>query len=344
MPGVTDYIVNPRRAPRAPSRCRAKVQGPAQAWEAETEDIGPHGCQLVAPAPLPRGAAVQLAVLAPGTREALRVEGRVAWVGSQPPWRLGISFAEAARPAATRWFEALVAVTPGLGSFRRVPDRLPVDAMVFLAMPPRFADFTGDELEVLRHVAGGATIASLRTRLAERWPVLQRILFALLSRGLLTVSRGAAAHPESWRLVMAEYQTSFVTDGPAGPASPSLTWVPPAAPVRAPPPAPPSPLPPIAPLPVAAAPSPPPPPPPPASWPSGQAVPTAGEANEATAGTGWRGATRRRTADAQEAFDLGRAEAEAGRSKAALALLRRALQLSPGDAEIAAELGKVMKG
>ena len=340
---MTDYIVNPRRAPRAPSRCRARVQAQGQAWEAETEDIGPHGCQLVAPAPLPRGAALQLAVLAPGAREALRLAGRVAWVGSQPPWRLGISFDEAARPSATRWFDALVAGNPGLGNFRRVPDRLPVDAMVFLALPPRFADFSKDELEVLRHVAGGATIAGLRTRLAERWPALQRILFALLSRGLLTVSRGAAAHPESWRLVMAEYETSFVNDGPAGSAPPSLTWIPPAAPVRVapaaaptlPPPAPPQPVP----APAAAPPAPPPP-----SWPSGQAAPAAGDGGEATAGTGWRGATRRRSADAQEAYDLGRAEAEAGRSKAAMALLRRALQLSPGDAEIAAEVGKLMKG
>jgi hypothetical protein len=343
---VTDYIVNPRRAPRAPSRCRAKVQAQGQSWEAETEDIGPHGCQLVAPAPLPKGTALQLAVLAPGAREALRLTGRVAWVGSQPPWRLGISFDEAARPSATRWFEALVAGNPGLGNFRRVPDRLPVDAMVFLALPPRFADFTKDELEVLRHVAGGATIAALRTRLVERWPALQRILFALLSRGLLTVSRGAAAHPESWRLVMAEYETSFVTDGPAGMAPPSLTWIPPAAPVRTAPPG--APLPPLPPpfqppiqasvqAPLQA-------PVPPQAAPAPTSQPAAVEGGEATAGTGWRGATRRRTADAQEAFDLGRAEAEVGRSKAAMALLRRALQLSPGDAEIAAELGKLMKG
>ena len=72
-----------------------------------------------------------------------------------------------------------MAARPGLGNFRRVPDRLPVDAMVFLAPPPRFADFTDDEVTVIRHVAGGCTIASLRQKLVEGWPALQRALFAV---------------------------------------------------------------------------------------------------------------------------------------------------------------------
>jgi Flp pilus assembly protein TadD len=72
--------------------------------------------------------------------------------------------------------------------------------------------------------------------------------------------------------------------------------------------------------------------------------PPAGAPPSATAGTGWRGAGRTRSADAQEAFDLGRQELEAGRTKAAMALLRRALQLAPGDAEVASELGRAMKG
>jgi hypothetical protein len=336
---VSDFIVDPRRAPRAPSRCRARVQSGNTTWDAETEDVGPSGCQLVAPAPLPRGAALLLALAGPGVKELLTVRAKVAWVSSQPPWRVGVAFEEASRPASTRWFELLVAARPGLGNFRRVPDRLPVDAMVFLAAPPRFADFSADEVLVIRHVAGGTTIAALRSHLQEAWPALQRALFALLSRGVVTVSRGAAAHPESWRAVMAELGARFVVEPlPArevpgfGAVAPPSTWrqgavepidLPPLEPAPDPPPAP-------APPSAAAALSPPAVPPP--------------APGEASAGTGWRGAGRARSAEAQEAFDLGRQELGAGRTKTAMALLRRALQLAPGDAEVATALGQAMKG
>lgn len=339
---MSDFIVNPRRAPRAPTRCRVRVQASAAVWDAETEDVGPHGCQLVAPSPLPRGAPLQLALAGPGVREPLTARGKVAWVSSQPPWRLGVAFEEATRPAATRWFEQLVAARPGLGNFRRVPDRLPVDAMIFLGPPPRFADFGADEVTVIRHVAGGITIAALRARLADGWPVLQRALFALLSRGVVTVARGAAAHPEAWRAVMAELDASFVVDvAPPREVGGFEFQTPPPLPrvVLPAPPVEPIDLPPLeeASPSTAAAPLPPPLPPTAAQAPA--APPGA-----ATAGTGWRGAGRSRSADAQEAFDLGQQELEAGRSKAAMALLRRALQLAPGDAEVAAALGRAMKG
>jgi Flp pilus assembly protein TadD len=64
----------------------------------------------------------------------------------------------------------------------------------------------------------------------------------------------------------------------------------------------------------------------------------------ASAGTGWRGMHRQRSPDAQRAFELGRIELAEGRVRSAVALLRMALQLAPGDAEVAAELGKAMKG
>jgi hypothetical protein len=353
---VTDFIVNPRRAPRAPCRCRARVQSGTAQWDAETEDVGPHGCQLVAPAPLPRGAALLLALVGPGVKEPLATRGKVAWVSSQPPWRLGVAFEEAARPATTRWFELLVAARPGLGNFRRIPDRLPVDAMVFLGPPPRFADFSEDEVAVISQVASGTTIATLRSRLEERWPVLQRALFALLSRGVVTVARGAAAHPESWRTVMADLGASFFVEAPREIPVTSYT----------PPPWVPVPLGPSAavvqaielaaaevtdPIGEVAGPAAPPAAPVPPSLPPLQGAPPgmppplyAAPPGAATAGTGWRGSARTRSADAQEAFELGQQELAEGRTKAAMALLRRALQLAPGDAEVAAELGKAMKG
>lgn len=338
---MSDFLVNPRRAPRAPSRCRATVQIPGATWATETEDIGPHGCQLVAPKPLPRGLAVQLAVTSGLVPAPLQAAGKIAWVSSQPPWRLGVAFAEAARPAASRWFEQLVAASPGLGNLRRVPDRLPLDAMVFLGPPPRFmVDFTGDEIEVLRHVAGGITVAALHDRLRATWGASLRAFFGLMARSAITVSRGAAAHPEAWKKLMAEYQATFVVEQASAPprldAAPRLEGSARAeqaamravesgrAPERD--------------TPLAATPPPEPAPPP---VPPPPEVPPPGSA---TAGTGWRGATRTRGREAQEALDLGRQELGAGRVSSALAHLRRALTLAPGDPEIAAELGKAMRG
>jgi cytochrome c-type biogenesis protein CcmH/NrfG len=63
-----------------------------------------------------------------------------------------------------------------------------------------------------------------------------------------------------------------------------------------------------------------------------------------TAGTGWRGESRTRSREAQECYDMGRIELAAGRTQSSMAHLRRALQLAPGDAEIAAELGRAMTG
>jgi Flp pilus assembly protein TadD len=62
------------------------------------------------------------------------------------------------------------------------------------------------------------------------------------------------------------------------------------------------------------------------------------EPGAATAGTGWRGVARSRSREAQEAYDLGRLELDAGRTSSALAHLRRALQLAPGDADVASAL------
>jgi len=77
---VSEFIDNPRRAPRATSRCGTHVRIPGASFEAETEDVGPLGCQLVAPNALPRGMAIQLTIVNPRLAEALRLAGKVAWV------------------------------------------------------------------------------------------------------------------------------------------------------------------------------------------------------------------------------------------------------------------------
>ena len=346
---MSEYIVNPRRAPRAPSRCVTEVRTGDTGFAAETEDIGPTGCQLVAPGALPRGQVVMLTFANSKVKGLLSVEGKVAWVSSRPPWRVGVAFGEKSRLSAQLWFERLVAAQPGLGGYRRVPDRLPVDAMIFLSPPPSFLfDFTVEEVEVLRHVAGGSTIASLRERLGASWNVTQRALFGLMSRGLVTVNRSAASHPAAWKKVMAELGAEFVPEvsrtvrtshllerfAVRGTASTRRdadgALVLDLGPGETPPPtsraAPPAVIPPAL-MPVAAS------------------IPVPGTvAKGPTAGSGWRGEARPRSREAQECFDLGRSELVAGRNNSAMAHLRRALQLAPGDAEVAAELGRVMTG
>jgi hypothetical protein len=361
---VSEYIVNPRRAPRAPTRCLTQVRAGAQSFAAETEDIGPSGCQLVAPGALARGAAVSLTFANVKLKGSLNVEGKVAWGSSRPPWRVGVAFVEKSRVSAQVWFDQLVAAYPGLGGYRRVPDRLPVDAMVFLAPPPSFLfDFSAEEVEVLRHVAGGTTIASLRDRLGADWSAMQRALFGLMARGAVTINRSAAVHPSAWKKVMIELEAEFVRELPrAGSLAPILER--PVAvrgsatlqqdldgslgldlgfdlgPTVSPPPLP-TPLPMKVPTPL------------PTPLPASHAGPLATEpwaqtpaslTGGATAGTGWRGGGRPRSPQAQESLDLGKTELAAGRSNSAMAHLRRALQLAPGDPEVAAELGRAMTG
>jgi hypothetical protein len=339
---VSEYLVNPRRSARAPSRCTVLVHAPSSAWKAETEDIGVMGCQLVAPEAVGRGQRLLMIFANPKVQGTLQVEGQVAWGSSQPPWRIGVSFAEASRVPAERWFAKLVSAHPGLAGARRVPDRLPIDAMLFLSPPPTFlVDFTPEEVEVLRHVASGIVIGALRTRLASRWNVTLRAIFSLLSRGLVTVSRSASAHPSTWKKVMEDLETDFVIETRRPTGSMPIVELPVAR--RAPrfdekldldldprftPPPELAQMPAISTVPAAA----------PRERP---AAPPAG-AGPSSAGTGWRGGQGPRSALAQECFDLGRLELAAGRSHSAMAHLRRALQLAPGDPEIAAEIGRAM--
>jgi hypothetical protein len=360
---MAEFIVNPRRSPRAPARCRAAVSSTQGWFEAETEDIGSTGCQLVSPKLVRKGDIVQLAVTNEKVAEPLKVSGRVAWVSPQAPWRVGIAFDEGQKESA-RWFDLLVAAYPGLGGYRRVPDRIRADSTIYLGPPPKFlVDFSGDEAMLLRAIASGARIDELMARLRDRWPVAQRALFSLIARQVVTFQRGQAVHPESWKKILSEVEASLAVEemGRAGP--PAVVAPPPAfepiRPGRGEPAA----------RPTAAAPrtyeS---------SWPVTPAhapggielppddgapalevarpgsTPVPGwaeaartpppQADFAGAGVGWR-KTRVRTPEAQAAFDRALAELQAGSVNGALALLRRALALAPGDPEIAAALGKL---
>lgn len=386
--------MNPRRGPRAPARCRAVVAASTGSFEAETEDVGSHGCQVVSPVAVRKGDAVAVAITNGTLSDPLRVTGKVAWVSQRPPWRVGIAFDEASIEAGTRWFERLVAAHPRLGAFRRVPERIPVEATVYLAPPPRFlVDFTADEAAFLRAIASGVRIDELQARLRGRWAPAQRALFSLLARQAVTLVRGQAVHPDAWKRILADVEASLAVESLG--AAPSTLAAPPEPPRRTATPVPMAP--PATPFPALPSPTPVPEPArlatpvpgavPPASrfgtapqdphpilelrdegpsldlaqpTPPAPAVAARGAGRATDAGGGWGGpgrapppdfagagvgwrarAPRIRPPEAQGLLDRARAEISAGNVNGAIALLRRALTLSPGDPEVADALGKL---
>jgi hypothetical protein len=204
---VVEFIANPRRSPRAPARCRARVVSGAATFEASTEDVGRYGCQVIAPRLLRAGEPLRVTLSDARVSVPLVVAARVAWTSAHAPWRLGIAFDEERLGASARFVGDLLEAYPSLTPAPRVPDRIPLDAMVYLAAPPRLVvDFTRDEVELLRAVASGARIDELLARFRDRWPAIQTALYSLLSRQHLTLSRGAAVLPETWRKLLADLE------------------------------------------------------------------------------------------------------------------------------------------
>lgn len=371
---MPEYLENPRRVPRVPVRCKARLFLASGAVDTTTEDIGSRGCRVVISSAVQRGDVVGLALSAPRFAMTLRVDGRVAWVSPAPPWQVGIAYAAQALPGAAQWMEGLRQAAPELFAGRRPPERLAVDAMIFLGPAPRLPDFREDELTVLRTVGAGVRVADLRTALSRTWPRMQRALFTLVAQGHVILSRAAAAHPVAWKHILGDPLRAgpgAAGGAPEGRALP-LEDEPP-APAPAPRAATPAPASVTAKVPIVTVPSKPPPLPPPTrpaaprqSTPSPTPVPAAqaavpqppqhaGHAEPGQhegppkpdfvgAGVGWRAPARPRSAEAASLLELGMAELEAHRPHGALALLRRALSLAPGDAEIATAIGRAMRG
>jgi hypothetical protein len=348
--GMTDFVVNPRRTPRAPVRCRAEITGAdGSRWAAETEDVGPRGCQIVAPLRRLRGEHLLLQIAAEGLARTLRVGGKVAWVSAAEPWRVGVAFAEQDSAVAADWYDALVAKNPALAAYRGVPDRISADATVFLGPPPRLVlDFTNDEIQILRCVGSGVSVGEIRTRLKDIWERAQHALFSLIVRRHLVLARGAAVLPAAWKQILAELEATLAVEELERTA-------PSAAPPPPPPPAARTPPPPKreAPAVYAAVHAPPPAPSPSLAHretrSSIRAIDSGGAWGASHepkhdfkgAGVGWRSQPRPRSPEADELFRRATVESEAGKVDSAIGMLRQALQMSPGDPEIAAMLGRL---
>jgi PilZ domain len=335
-----EFLENPRKAPRIRARCEASVVAGGVRFEGHTEDVGPHGCALVAPQPVARGAGIAVVLRAPEASESLQATGTVAWASPHAPFRLGVAFAEASRPAATRFFNLVAAARPGLAAWRRVPDRISYDAMIWLAPPPRLVvDFTADEVSVLRAVGTGATVFELKSRLRGRWQEAQRALFSLLTGNHVTLSRGGAVPFANWSSLLHELEAELA----AASLGETTSSRPIARPTVAPPPRPADGSPAAAPSGRYAA----------AQKPVDFADGASGlDMDPSTleldltprrpqAGSGWANRPSPRSREAEEAWQQALLELAAGRSITAVALLRRALALAPGDPEVARKLGEV---
>ncbi len=102
-----------RRFPRIASRCRVEIRDRYGVWSAETEDVGPRGCRIVAARAQTVGTLLRLTLSSELVPAPLEVAGQVVWACRNGTARAGISFAGAAgSPGATgpsAWFESLLA-------------------------------------------------------------------------------------------------------------------------------------------------------------------------------------------------------------------------------------------
>jgi PilZ domain-containing protein len=335
-------LQNPRRTPRVPIRLRVDVAQDGDAWRAETADLGPGGCLLVSPRPLVPRAALRLVVRSAAVPDVLAVPASVAWAAGG---RGGVAFGPSQPWAATApaaWFRKLLNAMPALAvEAPRVPERVELDAAVFLRRPPaELPPLSRDELALVGAVENGVRLAPLFARAGLASERASRALFGLLQKRVLTFALGDAGEAWRWRALLARGAASpGAAPGPTATPLPSIVRqrqapVVEPTPARPPPPV----LPRATPVPVATPfPFSPPLPAagplaaaPPAPRPVARAAPPA--LPPATA----------RSAKAQMLLEEARDAAAAGRiHDQAIPLLRRALAVAPRDPEIAAMLGEL---
>jgi hypothetical protein len=200
-----EFIENPRRAPRAPVRCEARVAlREGGYWAGPTSDYGPKGCQVSAPLRLEPGSRLFLELVNERVPGPFQLSGRVAWCSKGPPWRSGIAFDEGSVPIADRFFERLAAAYPGLDTYGRAPDRIPADGTLAPLPPPAVEPLlTASERDVLQAVGAGITPEVLRERSGDSWAAAQNAAFSLLGRRYLTIGSPNPDAARTWAPLLA---------------------------------------------------------------------------------------------------------------------------------------------
>lgn len=183
-------------------------------WRAETEDVGPRGCQVATPLVLPAGRDVALSIPCNALGRTVAASGRVAWARIEPPARLGISFE--VPPADRDWFEAFLRDDPAASraaAHGRL--RLPRGKALYLGEPPAVVvDFSADELAVLRAVGAGATVDEVAEQLGARFERARGALFSLIARRLVVLQPGPPDAPACWEELLS---TADARSGPLEP-------------------------------------------------------------------------------------------------------------------------------
>ena len=211
-------VLNPRRSPRVPLRCRVEVRDRFAAWSAETEDVSPLGCQLVTPRLVAAGRTLRLDIRCTPLGRDVRAVGRVVWSKARSPVRLGVEF-DAPR-TDVGWFDQLLRVNPLLErAMRRAPARLPRASPLFLGVPPRNpVEASAEEVAVAARVGDGITVEALALSLGSAFARVRATLFSMLARRLLVLEQGQAVPASRWAGWLAEATRSLALQGIALPA------------------------------------------------------------------------------------------------------------------------------
>lgn len=189
---MTDFVDNPRRAPRAVIGCEARVALRSGAFfTGPTVDYGPTGCRILAPSPAARDERVFVELRHRRVPEPSLLSGRVAWTAGEAPFRVGVEFDPASHDDAAHFYGRLAAAHPELVEVDGLPERVSLDARVVPWARERDAAVLPGEEEVLVAIGAGASLRELRARLGNRWPAAVSPLFALLARRLLVIAEGA---------------------------------------------------------------------------------------------------------------------------------------------------------
>ena len=104
---MAEFIVNPRRAPRAPARCRTAVVSASGSFEAETEDIGAYGCQVVSPKGVRKGDPVRITIANDKVPNPIQVAGSAASSKAIPTRHGKRALTQATRPVTWSAFGTL---------------------------------------------------------------------------------------------------------------------------------------------------------------------------------------------------------------------------------------------
>jgi hypothetical protein len=190
---MSDFVNNPRRAPRAVIGCDARVAlRNGTFFKGPTVDYGPGGCQIVAPAPLEPKERVFVELRNRGVPEPSLLAGRVAWTADEAPFRSGVHFDAGSRDEAAWFYGRLAAAHPDLVEMDDIPDRVHLDARVVPRKREGDAAVLPGEEEVLLAIGTGIRLRDLRDGMGGRWEAAVNPLFALLARRLLVIEDASA--------------------------------------------------------------------------------------------------------------------------------------------------------